>query len=45
MAGRRPGSDSTREAVLDAARALFASRGYQATTVRGSRRRPASAPA
>ncbi len=34
MAGRRPGSDSTREAVLAAARDLFASRGYQATTVR-----------
>jgi AcrR family transcriptional regulator len=35
MAGRRPGSDSSREAVLEAARGLFADRGYQATTVRG----------
>jgi AcrR family transcriptional regulator len=34
MAGRRPGSDSTREVVLAAARELFAARGYQATTVR-----------
>jgi AcrR family transcriptional regulator len=34
MAGRRPGSDSTREAVLEAARELFAAHGYQATTVR-----------
>jgi AcrR family transcriptional regulator len=34
MAGRRPGSESTREAVLEAARAQFAARGYQATTVR-----------
>ncbi|MDX6256511.1 MAG: hypothetical protein QOJ11_2845 [Frankiales bacterium] len=35
QAGRRPGSDSTREAVLEAAREHFAARGYQATTVRG----------
>jgi AcrR family transcriptional regulator len=34
VAGRRPGADSTRESVLDAARELFAARGYQATTVR-----------
>lgn len=35
MAGRRPGSDSSREAVLEAARELFAAKGYHATTVRG----------
>ena len=34
MAGRRPGTDSTREAVLEAARGLFAVHGYQTTTVR-----------
>jgi AcrR family transcriptional regulator len=34
VAGRRPGSDSTREAVLEAARELFAAHGYQTTTVR-----------
>lgn len=35
MAGRRPGTDSSREVVLEAARELFAARGYHATTVRG----------
>jgi AcrR family transcriptional regulator len=34
QAGRRPGVDSTREAVLEAARKSFASKGFQATTVR-----------
>ena len=34
QAGRRPGSDSTREAVLDAARKSFAGKGFRATTVR-----------
>lgn len=34
QAGRRPGSDSTREAVLAAARKSFASKGFRATTVR-----------
>lgn len=34
QAGRRPGSDSTREAVLSAARKSFASKGFRATTVR-----------
>jgi AcrR family transcriptional regulator len=32
--GRRPGTTSTEQDVLDAARTLFASRGYRATTVR-----------
>jgi AcrR family transcriptional regulator len=32
--GRRPGPGSTSEDVLNAARTLFAERGYQATTVR-----------
>jgi AcrR family transcriptional regulator len=32
--GRRPGPDSTSGDVLDAARRLFAQRGYRATTVR-----------
>jgi AcrR family transcriptional regulator len=32
--GRRPGPDSTSGAVLEAARRLFAQRGYRATTVR-----------
>src|SRR3954451_18004761 len=34
LAGRRPGSDNTREAVLEAARKSFASKGFRATTVR-----------
>jgi AcrR family transcriptional regulator len=33
--GRRPGATTTREAILDAARQLFASRGYEGTTIRG----------
>lgn len=32
--GRRPGSPDTRAAILDAARALFAERGYAGTSVR-----------
>lgn len=32
--GRRPGASSTRQAVLDAARARFASDGFAATTIR-----------
>ena len=32
--GRRPGSESTRQKVLDAARARFASDGFAATTIR-----------
>lgn len=32
--GRRPGRPETREAILEAARALFAERGYDGTTVR-----------
>jgi AcrR family transcriptional regulator len=32
--GRRPGKPGTREAVLDAARRLFAARGYDGATVR-----------
>src|SRR5258707_14696047 len=33
--GRRPGSADTRSEILTAARAEFASRGYEKTTVRG----------
>ena len=33
--GRRPGSGTTRQAVLDAARARFARDGFGATTIRG----------
>ena len=33
--GRRPGATTTREAILDAARRLFATRGYDGTTIRG----------
>ncbi|MDQ2796786.1 MAG: TetR family transcriptional regulator [Actinomycetota bacterium] len=32
--GRRPGPTTTPEQILDAARALFAQRGYQGTTIR-----------
>ena len=32
--GRRPGTNTTRQAVLDAARARFASEGFDATTIR-----------
>jgi AcrR family transcriptional regulator len=32
--GRRPGASTTRQAILDAARARFASDGYAATTIR-----------
>lgn len=34
QAGRRPGPTTTPEQILDAARALFAQRGYQGTTIR-----------
>src|SRR5215472_17491722 len=34
-AGRRAGDSGTRHAILDAARALFAERGYNAATIRG----------
>ena len=34
QAGRRPGGDSTRDAVLDAARKSFATKGFRATTMR-----------
>lgn len=33
-AGRRPGRTNTPEQILDAARSLFAERGYQGTTIR-----------
>jgi AcrR family transcriptional regulator len=33
--GRRPGTSTTRQAILDAARARFASDGFAATTIRG----------
>jgi AcrR family transcriptional regulator len=33
--GRRPGATTTREAILEAARSLFATRGYDGTTIRG----------
>jgi len=33
--GRRPGPSRTREAILDAAREGFATRGYERTTIRG----------
>jgi AcrR family transcriptional regulator len=33
--GRRPGNPDTRQAILDAARNLFADRGYERTTIRG----------
>jgi AcrR family transcriptional regulator len=33
--GRRPGTSSTRQAILDAARARFAKDGYALTTIRG----------
>lgn len=33
--GRRPGSTTTREAILDAARDHFGARGYEGTTIRG----------
>ena len=33
--GRRPGATTTREGILDAARHLFATRGYDGTTIRG----------
>lgn len=32
--GRRPGTSTTREAILEAARTLFAERGYTAATIR-----------
>ena len=32
--GRRPGNPDTRQAILDAARGLFAERGYERTTIR-----------
>jgi AcrR family transcriptional regulator len=33
--GRRPGTSTTRQAILDAARARFANDGFAATTIRG----------
>ncbi|MCF0095728.1 TetR family transcriptional regulator [Micromonospora sp. NPDC049114] len=33
--GRRPGNPDTREAILDAARAAFAERGFDAASIRG----------
>jgi AcrR family transcriptional regulator len=33
--GRRPGETTTRDAILEAARELFAERGYDRTTIRG----------
>jgi AcrR family transcriptional regulator len=33
--GRRPGASSSREDILEAARKLFAERGYQGATIRG----------
>jgi AcrR family transcriptional regulator len=33
--GRRPGNSGTREAILDAARRVFAEHGYQRATIRG----------
>src|SRR5918912_3213202 len=33
--GRRPGAPDTRATILDAARALFAERGFAGTTIRG----------
>lgn len=33
--GRRPGESGTREAILASARAAFAARGYERTTIRG----------
>ena len=43
--GRRPGSPDTRGAILDAARALFAERGYERTTIRSVARRAGVDPA
>ena len=33
--GRRPGTTTTKDAILDAARELFSARGYEGTTIRG----------
>ncbi len=33
--GRRPGATTTKDAILDAARDLFSTRGYEGTTIRG----------
>jgi AcrR family transcriptional regulator len=43
--GRRPGTPDTRGAILDAARRLFAERGYDATTLRGIAREAGVDPA
>ncbi|HEX6447706.1 MAG TPA: TetR family transcriptional regulator [Streptosporangiales bacterium] len=43
--GRRPGTPDTRGAILDAARRLFADRGYDATTLRGVAREAGVDPA
>lgn len=43
-AGRRPGGSSTRSAVVDAARALFAERGLVGTTVRAIAERAGVSP-
>jgi AcrR family transcriptional regulator len=44
-AGRRPGPSRTREAILEAAREGFATRGYERTTIRGVARRAGVDPA
>lgn len=44
-AGRRPGPNRTREAIIDAARQLFATRGYAGTTIRAVARDAAVNPA
>jgi AcrR family transcriptional regulator len=43
--GRRPGESGTREAILDAARRLFAERGYEEATLRGVAREAGVDPA
>lgn len=43
--GRRPGPSRTREAILEAAREGFATRGYERTTIRGVARRAGVDPA
>src|SRR5919206_3634104 len=43
--GRRPGPNTTRAAILDAARAAFAARGYDAVSVRAIAREAGVDPA